>query len=510
MKVWVFFLSIFFTVCAQASENKVAGIFSVQSTFKDEGSGAGVKITGTSFYVYLPRTNQYFLVGNVHVLGGEQPRFKNGDKIKILGSLSNVREDLQVFEVPPPHEKPAFTYDSLGFDSANSISSSVKNFCEEQRNKVCIPNVTGKVIPHQRKVMEDIFSSGPYARGVTDAPIVSGMSGSPVLDHSSGKLWLLGVVSAYDRAFPHTYLTEAKSLDKMVEAYSFGKRGQVDSAKMHYRNGLTYLEFADGTLEIVPTEKKAGNGDTADGGDSPRKVGDPYAAYSIEPGYLWKGTTPTIAFLTTKSPHPIYANRAAYEYMESFKLAEDVSLVKPGDDLLRFLFTPLKLNLQAGSVFNEVGHSVGDLQSIKVAADSKGRNESFLIFPNQNEIGISMMLASGDEIKFRLNKHGGLIEGTGSAQVEDSFRPVLTLRSKFSKEFSIDLRRFFFVDISNTITYRTADAFTRHMPSISILDRESGDEASFRYRWVKSLGAEDHPRPSSVNSDLHPSMLDAR
>lgn len=279
MKLFIFALIIFLTFDSAFASRREAisaqpPLVTVNSTYKTS-SGRFITVRGQGIYVvrgsgkYVGRTNEdrHFVLTVAHVSGGNNLDISvGGQKVRVLGTISDSRHDLAIYEIESPqgpsqplavwnkqlhsfinlfHEKgtlfksdfgleeikPFFVgneasdaRDSAGFSSRPPFialpprysNSSARPFDEKSANLL-------------DSTMYQTLSGQLYVK----AKIAPGMSGSPAFItevFTSGGVQIVsilaGLASQYSLLQTHSFITPYNALNSLMNGYMSGQRGE--------------------------------------------------------------------------------------------------------------------------------------------------------------------------------------------------------------------------------------------------------------------------------------------
>ncbi len=343
----------------------------------------------------------------------------------------------------------------------------------------------------QTQDLSESYYGGEYEDFIRVMP---GMSGSPllstqVLNEKKFNYRIIGLVKEYDRRFfASEFVSESVILEVLAHFLS-GKRGLDDGTQLLHRKGLSFRKFANGLLSVNPSRAESGNGEKGDSGNGEKgdsgngekgdagsklaigKNNDPYGSYGILPGMaleLENGKSKSVIAL--RSPYRqemIFANDAAAD--ASLKLGlKNFELVELGEPLVPYLYEKISANNNDPTRSKRI-----ELKPVVLPNKIKSAKLSF----NSSSAEVEVILSEKqDRIQLHFRRDGSCIESGYS-----HFTPVFAVQSEKKKTYWIDLRRFFFSDMS-LVPYELLSAVEQRTPIIII--READEQHEYELDFI--------------------------
>lgn len=387
--------------------------------------------------------------------------------------------------------KNRLTLSSSGFDEFVPIPS-------ELESNSCL-----KAIQHSPHYLKGKYTGVDQATPVGNGPylasfakVVPGMSGLPLLKWVGYKEFpyvVLGLTLARDRVFPISYFLGAQEILAQFHRFKKGDRGVRNHGIWRMINQLTFRELKDGTVEVNPVDQFTGKGETADSGGS-KSCGPSshfysqfYSQYAIQAGMVWRGQKDIVAIewkdvfalnrlgrLKELFESPIAADMSSYAF---FSEAEkqlgrpiQIRLIRLQDRLINLLHARYKLDGNLAQEFTVRGFEYPP------AAPKKSQHHGVptLEFQwNSVQVTIPFFLPTSDTVTFVLNERGGL--------EDQDFRPLIEVSSTSRKNYLVDLRQFFFRDLS---VEQPESGAHNPVPTIRIRRQDLSIGYQIRFAWV--------------------------
>lgn len=305
------------------------------------------------------------------------------------------------------------------------------------------------------------------------ARLAPGMSGSPLLKlvtnamEFSGHRWeVRGFGTEYIEDMTGSNFCSDRALQKMLEAYVPGRQTKLSQGEWRFRYGRAYLKYSERSSEIVATQQKAGRGGAVSPGvtleaDAAASNGDYWERLGSLPAIEWEGHKAIgfkVYLKSGKQTIFIYPNQAAVALLQSYGVMKEVAAKtgarnKPAAPKRKYglEYEPVLLGSsiyeQLASRFKANINSFNPRQ-----ASSVNLNLCLLPVLGVDDEGVShLVLTSPDSrdevVNLRLDRWGRVMLENG-APARDHFAPLVIEKSTRAREFIVDLREFFFMDVS--------------------------------------------------------------
>lgn len=461
----------------------------VGSTYKDEATGKLQTFHGTGTIVKIG--DSLFVVTASHVSQGTNLTLKTADRT--LHAIPNERlsdnlADIELIRVTDKDLVPFGVLADNRFGETKSMivgpvlgsGANVEGLSITPSGDDRIPQASwtsakadewrGKSVPAKQGLGITDISGDRYLRYnlarneyVADVQIRPGMSGAPLIgreylngyaesksDNSlpgAEHYVLRGITKSYSRAFEQSQFATSDQILALVEHFTSGKRGFADQTRWHLRNGLTYRDLGNGTIEVNPTVLPAGGGGSADGGgggsadgggggsadggDSIAPVGDVYSQFGIAPGVMWHGA-PAIAFKAQHKSGKIFVLNGDLTSIRLLSESREFSQVEP-------IGNPVEIGnliFSKASQMNDKSSMVSGLDLVYSCFIDVGATA-------KDGVRISIGLPNEDSLNFALDQKGELTE-----PISYPFRPVQNVLSKRNrKAYRVDITGLFSVGL---------------------------------------------------------------
>lgn len=462
MKILFIFSFLIYSISA------VASLVTIQSEYPARDGVKVLKSKGSGFLVEFE--NKTFVITAAHVSQGANLEITQGNtSFSILGRLYSSKGDFEVLEVDNHQSTEAFKCDQsqcLMNQATPARTRWINSYNFVPLNQwVVDPNVD----VDNQLLMNDstpkLFLDAFYTALSGLAIVQPGTSGSPLVtvvpdlsswNHSlsaydfregirvadKGKKLLRGMAIRRERFFGYATFIPVSRILKEMKSYMNGERTPAYKEIEWKAKDLTLYRDMDqgGLIESASMSSAVaggvlidiGNGVSMDGGDTAKlNEDDPQVFLDKISAFPSLRGDPNIGWTLTMR-HPTTSQFISYQAWFDFEY-----------------YVPIKRFVLAFSIKDSQNLNLLSYFLNRVGID---RSNPKLIFDKvsfdykDDHLTISIEVSNQEQLIFSLNKLGHLCIGPG--QCQNKFYPIIEVNSTRNESYIVDLRDFFFVDLS--------------------------------------------------------------
>ncbi|MES2803466.1 MAG: hypothetical protein V4654_13315 [Bdellovibrionota bacterium] len=444
---------------AENAEDIDSSLVTLTSLYTDtQNQNRQVPVKGSGFLV--ESAHKIFVITASHVSQGKDLQIsKSGQQLKILGRLYDGKTDLEIIEVEnslkasfvvsgdsvswtlPKAIPRAKWIDSYNLTLLNSWVTDPYLAVDNEFQKTRLSDLYCDLycyLLHAETLMQPGSSGSPMITYIPPAsnwtsPLSPYDEREKIRFYDQEKFNLRGMVIRRERFFSSSSFIPTWRIVTLLKSYANGERTPQNPDNSWALSGPTLLRKSiNGYNESAATGLSSGNGVSMDGGNlnglnenNPRETLSQISAFPTDPAnkemMMWIMAV-RHPFTSQLINYPVWYDPEQYNQLKKFTLA-----LAPQDpsNLLALLTSRFKKNAIPQEFEDQSGQAKISIRNSEIHIEFKINN---------------------DTVQFTLNSRGFLCDKT----CIERFDPIIEVTSKAQRNYIVDLRDLFFVNLSKS------------------------------------------------------------